>query len=666
VAKRDAIKDLPGEKHTFISRCLFAIIFCIALVTMLLVRLFNLQVLQHDYYTTRADDNRMRVVPVPPVRGLIYDRNGVVLAQNKPSFVLEITPEQVTNLKTTLQELEPLVSITPKDIERFRDRMRKSPRYRGVPLRNNLTMEEVARFEINRYDFHGVDVTAGLNRNYPFGATTSHLVGYVGGINEKELQKIDPDAYQGLTQIGKTGVEKSHEDLLRGTPGSKIIEANAYGRPLRELDYDGGKPGDNLYLTLDMRVQEEAEQAMGDFDGALVAIDPRNGEIIAMVSKPGFDPQLFVDGIDSKTYTALNEDPDRPLFNRALQGLYPPGSTVKPAMALTGLEYGVVKPDHREFCPGEMTLPNSTHQYHCWKHSGHGLISLPDAITQSCDVFFYKLSLLLGIDRMHESMTQFGLGHLTGVDLPQEKAGLYPSREWKQRTYHQGWYPGETLNTAIGQGYVQVTPIQLAQMTARIAMRGLGFKPHILHAIQAPGSKDLTLVEPQALPPIVMQNPQAWDTVIQAMVNVTSTPHGTGYAMGKTAPYMIAAKTGTAQVAGLNPAFKNRSIADTPYRLRDQALFIAFAPADNPRIAVAAVAEHGSHGSIAGIIVRKVMDMYLLGKVTYQDPAEKNKAAAPAEQTRAPDNTEEQEDEDEHDEPFPDVPAPTPPSTVRP
>ncbi|MGH8461555.1 MAG: penicillin-binding protein 2 [Stenotrophobium sp.] len=630
--KRDVIKNLPGEKITFVSRCVAAAIFCLALTTMLLIRLFSLQVSQHDYYTTRADDNRMRVVPVPPVRGLIYDRNGVVLAQNKPAFVLEITPEQVKNLKDTLKQLESIVSITPKDIERFHDRVLKNPRYRGVPLRNNLTMEEVARFEVNRYDFHGVDVTAGLTRNYPLGADASHVVGYVGGINEAELQKLDPDKYQGLTQIGKTGVEKSHEDLLRGTPGSKIIEANAYGRPLRELDYDGGKAGDNLYLTLDTRVQEEAEQAMGDFDGSVVAIDPRNGEILAMVSKPGFDPQLFVEGIDSKTYRELNEDPDRPLFNRSLQGLYPPGSTVKPAMALTGLEYNVVTADHHEFCPGEMSLPNSSHLYHCWKHSGHGLISLPDAITQSCDVFFYKLSLLLGIDRMHESMTKFGLGHLTGVDLPQEKPGLYPSREWKYRNYRQGWYPGETLNTAIGQGYVQVTPIQLAQMVSRIAMRGGGFKPHILHAIQTPGSKTMMLVSPEPLPSIVLKNPDDWETVVQAMVNVTTTPHGTGYAMGKTAPYLIAAKTGTAQVAGLSLAMRHRSIADTPVRLRDQALFIAFAPADNPRIAVAAVAEHGVHGSIAGIIVRKVMDMYLLGKVTYQDPADKSHMAVPDEE----------------------------------
>ncbi|MGH8455564.1 MAG: penicillin-binding protein 2 [Stenotrophobium sp.] len=627
--KREAIKNLAREKNTFVARCVVAGILCVALLTVLLIRLVNLQIFQHDYYSTRADDNRMRILPVPPVRGLIYDRNGTLLAQNKPAFVLEITPEQVQSIPATLKSLEPIISLTPRDIERFKERVRKSPRYRGVPLRSNLSMAEVASFEVNRYSFHGVDVTAGLSRNYPLGETTAHVVGYVGGINEEELQKLDPTEYAGLTLMGKTGVEKSHEDQLRGTPGAKIIEANAYGRPLRELDYHGGTPGQDLYLSLDAKVQQVAEQALGQYDGAVVAIDPRNGEIIAMVSKPGFDPQLFVEGIDSKTYRELSDDPDRPLFNRPLQGLYPAGSTVKPAMALTGLEYGIIQPDHREFCRGEYFLPNSRHIYHCWKRSGHGWLTLSQAVMESCDIYFYQLAQLIGIDRMHESMTQFGLGHTTGVDLPQEKGGLYPSREWKRRVRHEAWYPGETLNTGIGQGYINVTPIQLAQMTARIAMRGSGFKPHIVHSTQDPLTGKITLVQPQALPPIVMKNPDNWETVIQAMVDVTTTPHGTAYNIGKDSPYLIAAKTGTAQVTGLknNETTVLDKVAE---RLRDHALFIAFAPADHPQIAVAVIAEHGGHGgSVAGPVAREVMDMYLLGKVVYQPNSPKLPPPAP-------------------------------------
>ena len=636
--RRESFKDLHSEKQTFLARALFAVIMCVVLAFVLVARLVNLQVLNHDYYSTRADDNRMRITPVPPVRGLIYDRNGTLLAQNRPAFVLEVTPEQAGNIDDALKRLEPVIALTPKDIERFKDRVRKSPRYRGVALRSNLSMEEVARYEINRHDFRGIDVTAGLTRHYPLGASASHVVGYVGGINEDELQDIDPRDYQGLLQIGKVGVEKSHEDQLRGSPGAKIIEANAYGRPLRELDYRQGAPGKNLYLSLDARVQSVAEAALGDLDGAVVAIDPRNGEVIALVSKPGYDPQLFAEGVDAKTYAALNSDPDRPLFNRALQGTYPPGSTVKPAMALAGLEFNVVTPDHREFCKGEYTLPGSSRKYRCWKRSGHGWLDMAGGIAHSCDVYFYSLANTLGVDRIYQAMTGFGLGKATGVDLPLEKNGLMPSREWKRRVRRENWYPGETLNIGIGQGYLTVTPIQLAQMTARIAMRGSGFKPHIVHATEDALTKQIEPVVPEPLPPIPMQNPANWDAVVSAMEQVAQVPGGTAYKIGKDAPYRIAAKTGTAQVAGMSQdEAKARDQATVAERLRDHALFIAFAPAEDPKIVVAVIAEHGGHGaSVAAPIARQVMDMYLLGEVRYRADAPPAVAAGIKPATTAP------------------------------
>jgi len=634
--RSDAIKDLHEERTAFGGRIVFAGVACLLMALSLMVRLADLQVLQHGYYNTRADDNRMRLTPVPPVRGLIYDRHGTLLAQNQPAFVLQVTSEQVEDLDATLARLAAIVALSDKDILRFKDRAKKAPKYQGVPLRSNLSMEEVARYEINRYDFKGVDVSAGLTRNYPLSSTAAHVIGYVGGITEDELQKLDPLDYQGLSQIGKTGVEKSQESWLRGSPGAKIIEANAHGRPLRELDYRLGAPGKNLNLTIDAKVQAAAEQALGELSGAVVAIDPRNGDVIALVSKPGFDPHLFVEGIDHESYRLLSEDKKRPLFNRALAGQYPPGSTVKPAMALAGLEYGIVDPGHAEFCKGEIMLPNSTRKYRCWKRSGHGWMDMVHGVMQSCDVYFYQLAMNLGIDRIYESMSEFGLGKPTGVDLPLEKSGLMPSREWKRRTRRESWYPGETLNIGIGQGYMSVTPMQLAQMTARIAMRGGGFQPHIVHSVVDTLTQVTTSIEPQPLDPIVLKDNRSWQRVIEAMEMTAQVAGGTAYRIGHEAPYRIAAKTGTAQVAGMRQdELKARALSAVPEHLRDHALFIAFAPAEAPQIAIAVLAEHAGHGgSAAAPIARQVMDMYLLGEVRYNvvaAPAEPAEQAAPPE-----------------------------------
>ncbi len=626
----EEIKDLYEEKKSFSRRVVMAGVFALLLIFLLMARLADLQVVQHDYYTTRADDNRMRVVALPPARGVIYDRNGITLADNKPSFNLEVTREQVQDMDALLARLTPQLALTPADIARFKDRIRKTPRYRGVVLKANLTPLEMAQFELNRYSFKGAEIAGGLSRLYPLGQTASHLVGYVGGISEADYKGLKEVDYQGITQIGKLGIEKSHEEELRGTPGAKIVEANAAGRPLRELEDKPGVAGRNLYLTLDAKLQQVAEKALGDLDGAVVAIDPQTGELLALVSKPGFDPQLFVEGISTKDYRVLQNDPGKPLYNRALQGTYPPGSTIKPFMSFAGFLTGQINSNSRAYCDGSFSLPHSIRKFRCHKRSGHGTVNPETALAKSCDVFFYQLALGLGIDRIDDVLGQFGFGHATGLDIPHERNGLLPSRSWKRRMRKEEWFPGETLNIGIGQGYWQVTPLQMAQATARLAMRGAGFKPHLVHATEDPITRTITGIPPEALPSIGSQDPATYDSVINAMVAVTS-PGGTAARIGAGAPYRIAGKTGTAQVAGLAQGESAPDMASTPKRLRDHAWFMGFAPAENPRIAVVVLAEHAGHGgTVSAPVARQVMDQYLLGHVLYATPSLAATNAEPA------------------------------------
>ena len=615
VSSYEAIKNLHAERQTFYARVLYAVAIGAVLTLLLLGRLAQLQVIQHGYYSTRADENRMRLTVIPPVRGLIHDRNGALLAQNIPAFVLELVPERVPDLDQTLVRLGQLVSLSEKDLQRFRDRMRKTPPYRGVPLRSNLSMEEVARYQINRHEFDGVDIVAGLTRGYALGESAVHVVGYIGGIAEDDLKDLDEKAYRGTQYIGRTGVEKSHQDLLHGALSTKIVETNAAGRPLRELEYRRGAQGQNLFLSIDARLQLAAEKAFGARNGAVVAIAPESGEVLALVSKPGFDPHLFVDGIDVDSYRALNDDPGHPLFNRVLQGQYSPGSTLKPFMALAALESHSKSPQEREFCTGEFTLPNVARKYRCWKRKGHGWMDMEGGVTESCDIYFYQLALTLGIDRIHTFLSGFGLGQSTGLDLPGEKSGLLPSREWKRRVRRESWYPGETLNIGIGQGAMTTTPLQLAQIVARMAMRGGGYRPHILHSVQDAATGTITAITPEPLPPIPLRDPRDWERIVRAMEQVAHKPGGTAYGAFHDAPYRVAAKTGTVQVAALaqdeEEAPKQEDVAE---HLRDHALFIAFAPAAAPKIAIIVLAEHagGGGGAIAAPIARQVMDAYLL------------------------------------------------------
>ncbi len=610
----DAIKNLHEERHVFLLRILAAAVFCLALSAVLITRLAQVQLIEHDYYSTRSDDNRMRLWVVPPVRGYVFDRHGAVLAENRPAFLMQVNPEKAGDLQHTLKRLSQLVRITEGDLVRFRDRRRKAPKFTEVPLRFNLSMEELASYQVNRYDFEGVQIEPSLSRKYPLGESAAHVIGYIGGITEADLAKVDEKAYRGTNYFGKNGVERAYEEALHGTLGTKIVETNAAGRPLREVDYRLGTPGSNLYLTIDARLQLAAEKAFGDKSGAVVAIEPGTGEILALVSKPGFDPHLFVDGIDVPTYKALNENEKRPLFNRALQGQYAAGSTIKPFIALAGLEARQLKPEDRVFCKGEFTLPGSSHKYRCHKRQGHGWVDLDYGVGASCDIYFYNVALKLGIDRIHAFLSGLGLGKALGVDLPGEKGGLMPSREWKKRVRREDWYLGETLNVGIGQGYTLVTPLQLAQITARLALHGRGFRPRILHAVQDPQTQKTVVVPPEPLPPIGLSKDSSWGRIIETMEHVVHTPGGTAYRIGRDAPYRIAGKTGTVQVVAMKQSEDEAPDPDSVQeKFRDHAVFIAFAPVESPKIAIAVLAEHAGHGgSVAAPVARAVMDAWLL------------------------------------------------------
>lgn len=613
MAELTPIKNPLAERHLTLVRAVVASLFVVLLTGVLVARLVNLQLLEHDTYATRSDDNRMRVRLIAPARGLIYDRNGVVLAENLPTYQLEVVPEQVASVEDTVTRLARIVDISDRERERFYNRVDQLPAFRSIPLRTRLTDREVAAFEVNRQEFRGVEIHAALTRRYPLGRNAAHVVGYVGSITEADLERLDARRYRGTQRIGKVGVEAAHESLLHGEPGSKIIEANAQGRTLRDLDYQRPAAGRNLYLTLDARLQQAAVDALGDNDGSVVALDPNNGDVLALVSRPGFDPHLFVDGIDYVTYAGLNADPGRPLFNRAIQGQYPPGSTVKPVMALSGLDADTVHHNHRETCIGYFTLPNNERRYRDWKRRGHGSVNMHDAIAQSCDVYFYQLALDMGIDRIHDFLGGFGLGGRLGIDLPGEKPGLLPSREWKRNARNESWYPGETLNIGIGQGFMTATPLQLAHMTAVIAARGGAWQPRLLAADEHPGTGELRNVEAVAMAGVTLNHPIHWQQVEDAMVAVMHAPEGTATRSGLNADYRIAGKTGTAQVAGLSQEDDEApELLDVPRELRDHALFVAYAPVNAPRIAVAVIAEHaGSGGRVAAPIARAVMDAYL-------------------------------------------------------
>lgn len=609
-SNKQRLRDYAAERTTLIFRLVIAGVAVLVLFGLVVGRLYDLQIREHHYYSTASTNNRTRIRAVPPVRGLIYDRNGRLLAENEPSYSLVVTPDKVKNLSRTLKRLGRLIHLDSYDIKRFKKLDASEPGFRHIPLRLNLSAKEVDRFIVNRQLFPGVNIKAGLTRYYPLGAATAHVVGYVGSINQRELSHVNAKQYQGTDRYGKTGVEHSFQALLHGSPGKRTVEVNAQGRVLKRLGYKPPHSGENLYLTLDARLQKVAFKAMGKQSGAVVALKPRTGAILAMVSTPSFNPGLFVNGISEKNYLKLNNNPQRPLFDRAIQGEYPPGSTIKPVIALAGLNTDGGKYIHPRYDPGWYKLPGHSHIYHNWNPNGFGHVNLHKAIEMSDDVYFYSLAHDLGIDQIHDFLAKFGLGRPTGVRLPNESSGILPSRAWKRRTQGHVWYPGDTLNTGIGQGYLSVTPLQLAQMVSRIAMHGKGARPHILYAKQNPVTGKITQTPIHYLPPIKLHNPNDWNRVINAMHAVINNPHGTAHEIGYGLTFSAAGKTGTSQL-GLS-ADTNTPESQLPRRLRDDALFVCFAPVNHPKIAVAVLVEHGGYGAQAAApIARKVMNAYL-------------------------------------------------------
>ncbi len=612
MAAKQLIKDHFIELRIFQHRSIVAIVFTIVLFGILAARLFYLQITNHDHFTTLSQNNRVSVQAIPPTRGLIYDRNGIILAENLPSYTLQIIPEQTRDIDKLIEELATLIEIRDVDIKKFKKEVKRKRRFEGVPLRFRLTDEEVAIISVNLHRLPGVEIQAQLTRYYPYGRETSHVVGYVGRINEKELKTLPVTNYSGTNHTGKLGIEKSYEALLHGQVGYQKVETNVRGRVLRVLERSNPTPGDDLYLNLDINLQKVAAEAFEGKRGALVAIDPQNGHILAMLSMPDYDANLFVNGIDSKTYKALNTSWERPLYNRTLLGSYPPGSTTKPFFTLAGLELNVIAPDHEIFCPGYYQLKGKSHKYRDWKKWGHGKTDITKSIVESCDVFYYDLAFQLGIDRMHDFMSNFGFGQRSGIDILGERSGLMPSREWKKRVHNQVWFPGETVIAGIGQGYVLVTPLQLALATATLANGGKLYQPQLVHSIKRKSDPIPRLVSPQLVREIKVNRPSNWKLVYHAMTEVIHGRRGTARRLNKPGMrYKIAGKTGTAQVFSVaqDASYKEKDLEE---RLKDHALFMAFAPVANPRIAIAVVVENGGHGgSVAAPIAGKVIEAYL-------------------------------------------------------
>lgn len=605
-----AIKDQNREVRIYGARTVLAILIVLVLLGIILMRYFSLQITDYEVYKVQSERNRVQLQSLPPKRGLIFDRNGVLLADNRPSYVLSIVSERVDDLEATLAEIQTLLPISESDLENFRKKRKWSRAYEAVPLRFRLTEEERARLAVNRYRMPGVVVDARLLRHYTHGELFSHALGYVGRINERESYDLDEEDYRGTFHVGKVGVEKYYEDILHGDAGYQNVETDAHGRVLRVLERHSPTPGTNLTLHLDIAVQQAAFDALGDRRGAVVAIDPLTGGVLALVSTPGFDTNLFVNGISSVDYSALRDSPDVPLFNRAVQGQYPPGSTIKPMMSMAGLQSGLVTPETTVPDPGWYRLPGDSHRYRDWilriRGTGHAPeVDMHMAIRESCDTYFYDLARKLTIDRMYDYLHPFGFGERTGLDTTSERRGVLPSTRWKREARAQPWYPGETISAGIGQGYMLSTPIQLALATSVVATRGIRHPPRFVRSI----NDELVVIPP--LEPIVTEDAY-WDAIYGGMRAVVHESKGTAKQLAKGIQYEMGGKTGTAQVIGIaqGEVYKEDEVDE---RHRHHGLFVAFAPLEAPTIAVAIIVENGGGSSAASPIARKVIDTWLLG-----------------------------------------------------
>lgn len=619
--RRVRIKDDALEQRIYFQRSLIAVGIVAVIALVLAGRAFWLQVAQHQHYLELSQGNRARIEPLPPNRGVIYDRAGRVIAENTPAYQLEILREQAGDLEDTLSRLVRFGLLEASDVKRVRQLVLARRSFEAVPFLLQLDDEEVARYAVHRHELPGVLLETRMARHYPYGTVGAHALGYVGTISEDDMKRLDRARYFGTGAIGKTGVERAYEDDLFGTGGYREVLVNAEGRPMK-LAEGSDQPlktlepraGKDLRMTIDIELQRVAEEAFAGRRGGAVAIDPATGDVLVFASLPSFDPNGFARGISRSDYLALTENPDQPLFNRVLRGTYPPGSTIKPLMALAGLEYDVIRPEDQAYCGGAYSLPGSRHRFRDFKREGHGSMDMKSAVTQSCDVYFYRLANTLGIQRIHDSMARMGFGQPTGIDVAGERGGIMPSPAWKKtafsRAEQQVWFPGETVIVGIGQGYWTATLLQLAKATALLSMRGHHFRPRLVRALVDPETKEVEDRPPVALPSVELKQAENWEIIVEAMVAVTT--GGTAARAARGAAYSIAGKTGTAQVFSIGQTEKYNE-KDVAERLRDHALFVAFAPADDPKLAVAVLVENGGFGaSAAAPIARAIFDAYLV------------------------------------------------------
>lgn len=609
---RRQIKDHGAEAAQFRARAWLGLLLATLTLTVLAGRFWFLQVRSHQDFLARSEHNRIKPRPIVPARGLIFDRNGKLLADNVPAYRLEVVPEQVSDVDALLRDLGTVLPLSDDELERFRASYRTKRSFHPVPLKLRLSEAEVARFAVHRYRFPGVDVVPYLNRRYPYGDLFAHVVGYVGRIDADDMEKLDPVRYSGATHIGKGGIERYYESRLHGEVGFEQVEINAEGRSLRVLERKPARVGEHLTLSIDADLQQAAVDAFRGQHGVAVAVDPRNGEVLAMVSLPSYDPNPFVNGIGRAEYAALLADPARPLFNRVLMGGYEPGSTIKPILGLAGLELGLRRPSDTVFSTGAFRLPGQEREYRDWRRGGHGHVNLKEAIAQSVNTYFFQLAVDLGIDRLSSYVSQFGFGAATGIDLPGEGVGILPSREWKLGKHAQVWYPGDTVNIGIGQGYWVATPLQLVQAVGMLAAGGQRHPLHLLTSSQ--NGFDAPQVPVAIADPVetFVKSPANLAAVVEGMIAVMHGPTGSARAEALDAPYRIAGKTGTAQRVSRKT---DQSLDPTKldFTLRHQALFVAFAPAEAPRIALMVVVEHGGSGSRAAApVARRILDAWLL------------------------------------------------------
>ncbi len=593
------VNDALLSRNRLLAALLFALLCCLALVC----RLVYLQSFEHQFYSTLSAKNLLDMLRLAPARGLIYDRNGILLAKNIPSYVVSLIPEKIDNLEKTLHELKKILPIDDDDIQSFQQHRYQYRAFDPVPLKSGLSEQDIYRFYVNQYQFSGVNIGIKAERYYPLGAFASEILGYTGPINTTELQDHQQADYRLSDSIGKAGIERYYETLLRGKAGVEQAEINASGHIVRQLTKTPPVAGKNLYLTIDSELQKKAHQLLGKENGSIVAIKPDTGEVLALVSHPSFDPNLFIDGISQKNYQRLLQSPHHPLFNRAINGQFAAGSTLKPFIALSSLDSGLITTQTRFYDPGWFQLPNTEHVYHDWKYRGHGWINVTKAIEVSCDTYFYNLAAKLTINELNHMLGQFGFGQKTGIDLSSEKTGIVPSPNWKMAMQGEPWYKGDTVETIIGQGFFLVTPLQLATATSILANRGQHLQPHLLLKTRDEQGH-ISFTNPKLLASPTVKRQSSWDTIIKAMQKVVDGQQGTAIYFGKNRGYTVAAKTGTAQIYG-HSRDENRSQMNIPKRLRNNHLFIAFAPVKHPQIALAVVVEHSAYADkIAGKLIK--------------------------------------------------------------